>query len=120
MPKKGEIDLQRLDYWKSVLEDFETTGLSGQAYCRQNGIPYTAFANRRRRLPETIRAAAKAKSKHVEFAEVAIKDSPTPAETPSPTIAERLELVLPKGTVLRIPNGYSPAALSKIVSALEG
>ncbi len=118
MPKKGEVDLQKLEYWKSVIADFEKTGLSGQAYCKQKGIPYTAFAMRRRRLPETIRAAAKAKAKAHEFAEVAIKDSP--ANTPSSSSAERLELVLPKGTVLRIPNGYSPAALSKIVSALEG
>ena len=120
MPRKGEIDLHKLEYWKSVLEDFEKTGLSGQAYCKQKGISYAAFADRRRRLPETIRATAKAKakSKHVEFAEVDIKDSR--AKTPSSTITERLELVLPKGTVLRIPNGYSPAALCKIVSALEG
>ncbi len=131
MPKKGEIDRRKLAYWKSVLTDFERSGLSGQAYCREKGIAYTAFANRRRRLAGIVKTSTKTKSdrravaeetstrssSHVGFAEVAIKASPTQA--PSFTI-ERLELILLNGTVLRVPNGYSAAALAEIVLALEG
>lgn len=133
MPSKGEVDLRKLKYWKAVLADFERSGLSGPAYCKQKGIPYTAFANRRRKLSSAIAATSKLRAKanatplaedrterssakQVGFAEVTIRTS-TPAVPTSN--GERLELVFPTGIILRIPNGYSAAALAEIITALE-
>lgn len=133
MPKKGEFDLQKLKYWKAVLADFERSGLSGQEYCRQKGIAYTAFANRRRRL-----AGANCADKYLAgktalrrsgprnldgeaaaafgFAEVRTQP---PKSTFSSLDGEKLEVVLPTGTVLRVPNNYSVEALARLVQALE-
>ena len=137
MPKKGEVDLQKLKYWKAVLRDFDRSGLSGQAYCKQAGIAYTAFANRRRRLGTSIdssnKADAKTKTKtsfvavdrmeaagapppQMGFAEVAVKVTPS---APPFANGERFEIVFPTGTVVRVPSGYSIAALVEIVTALE-
>jgi len=136
MPKKGEVDLQKLKYWKAVLRDFDKSGLSGQAYCKQAGIAYTAFANRRRRLATSVDSSnetdAKVKTKtnfvavdrmeasapppQMGFAEVAVKVAPS---APPAAHGERLEIVFPTGTMLRVPSGYSVAALVEIVTALE-
>lgn len=133
MPKKGEFDLQKLKYWKAVLADFERSGLTGQEYCRQKGIVYTAFANRRRRLTgvkgtgkyQARKAASKQSelgnsrnraSAQVGFVEVRTKSS---IVTPSNLDGERLEVALPTGTVLRVPNGYSIELLARLVTALE-
>lgn len=128
MPKRGEVDLRKLKYWKAILADFEKSGMTGQSYCSQKGIAYTAFANRRRRLSSSISAVmdrarkvsddstACNSAKKVEFAEVTFKTS-TPAK-PSTANDERLEVVLQTGTILRIPLGFSAAALAEIVTAL--
>lgn len=135
MPKKGEIDLQKLKYWTAVLKDFDRSGLSGQEYCRQAGIAYTAFANRRRRLATSIdssnKADARVKTKssfvavgrmeasappQMGFAEVAVKVTPS---APPVANGERLEIVFPTGTMVRVPSWYSIAALVEIVTALE-
>ena len=120
MPKKGEIDLPKLRYWRSVLSDFEKSGQSGQAYCKEKGIRYTAFANRRRRLAGhrgvSTKKVERTPVRQIEFAEVTVKPSLPQSSHP----VERLEIVFPTGTVLRVPNGYSAMALVEIVSVLEG
>jgi hypothetical protein len=50
------------------------------------------------------------------FAEVAVKVAPS---APSAADGERLEIVFSTGTMLRVPSGYSVAALVEIVTALE-
>jgi hypothetical protein len=40
MPKRGEVDLRKLKYWKAILADFEKSGMTGQSYCRQKGLTY--------------------------------------------------------------------------------
>lgn len=118
MPKKGEVDLRKQRYWKSVLVDFEKSGLSGQAYCTAKGISYTAFASRRRRLVSSGSAGGGRESaKQVEFAPVTLK--PSHAE-PAPTSrAELLEIVFPTGVTLKVPAGYSASTLAEVLSILE-
>ena len=133
MPKKGEVNLPRLRYWKAVLADFEKSGLSGKAYCRKKGIPYTAFANRRRRIPVAAATARRAdanagsdatngrKSEHYPvdqrgFAEVKIA---TPVKVAQLPPADRLEVLLPSGVLLRVPDGYSVVGLAAVITALE-
>lgn len=132
MAKRGEIDLPKLRYWKSVLADFERSGLTGQAYCREKGITYTAFANRRRKLSGKLQGNGRQETRskkptgnkrvcernvgeQVEFAEVLIKPS-----LQSSAAADRLEVVLPTGTVLRVPAAYPVVDLAEVISALEG
>lgn len=135
MPKKGEVDLQKLKYWRAVLADHERSGLSGQAYCKQKGISYTAFANRRRRIASSAQAAEKAKrdsgvdqngsrtasferGSEVQpaFAEVKLKAPPIEQIRD----AGKLEIELSEGIVLRVPDGYSVAVLAAVISMLEG
>jgi hypothetical protein len=134
MPKKGEVDLPKLKYWRAVLADHERSGLSGQAYCNQKGIPYTAFANRRRRIASSTPAAEMAKrgvsverngsrsagfeygsEEQPAFAEVKVKAP----QKEQGTEAGKLDIELPGGIVLRVPDGYSVAMLAAVVSTLE-
>lgn len=118
MPKKGEIDLRKERYWKAVISDFEKSGLSGRAYCRDKGISYTAFATRRRRLTNSTDVGSKPGSTHrVDFAPVALKSSPQ--EPSFSSQVEPLEIVFPTGVTVRVPGGYSVTALAEIVSILE-
>ncbi len=128
MPKRGEVDLRKLKYWKAILADFEKSGMTGQSYCRQKGITYTAFANRRRKLSRNlpigrgrarnivIESTADSRARQIEFAEVTVK-TPTPAKLSAENV-ERLEVVLQTGAILRVPTGYSAAALAEIITAL--
>ena len=117
MPKKGEIDLRKDRYWRSVLADFEKSGMSGQAYCRSRGISYSAFASRRRRLPARDAGAARSSARQVEFAPVTLKPSPV-LDTPVAGV-EPIEIVFPTGVTLRVPEGFSASSLADIVSILE-
>lgn len=131
MTKKGEINLQKQKHWKTILVDFERSGLSGASYCRQKGLSYRVFAKRRRNLSRATPASKdrtnakdvvavstqSTSAKQVEFAEVTIKTK-TPTQ-PTAANVERLEVVFRTGTVLRVPSGYSAAALAEIVTALE-
>ena len=102
MPKKGEIDLQRLQYWKAVLAKHKESGLSGPVFCRENDIPYTAFVNRRRRMGSLTN-----QSTQPEFAKIEIKKE----EQSLLALADRLEVILPNGVLVRVPHGYSASAL---------
>lgn len=117
MPKKGELDLRKQRYWKTVFADFENSGLSGQAYCKEKGISYAAFASRRRRLPKGSTGCSGESIKQVEFAPVSLKPS-SPQSRPTSRV-EPLEIVFPNGIILRVPAGYSAFALTEIVSLLE-
>jgi hypothetical protein len=121
MPKKGETDLDKRRYWLQVLADFEKSGLSGQAYCRATGIPYTSFANRRRRsdwrrTPKSGRHSEK--TRFVPFAEVKVSDDP-PSQSLDPVQENgpaTLEIVLPTGIIIRVGN---PSLLSTVIQLLD-
>lgn len=142
MPRKGEINLDRLKYWRQILAAFEASGLSGQEYCRKNGVPYTAFANRRRRIAlmdaqaltekkpaskkfagrKPAASASSAKTpRDVEFAEVKLSDRDLGTKAPIQLagVVSTLEIVLPNGIVVRLPQGYPLHMLSQVVSIME-
>lgn len=122
MPRKGEIDREKQRYWQGVMADFERSGLSGQAYCRANGISYTAFADRRRRRSSQRQAhprgCAPKNPKAVPFAELRVSDD-TKSRTSDIVaggVGTALEIVLPSGITIRMA---SPSMLSTVLPILE-
>ncbi len=64
-----------------------------------------------------MESTERSRAQQVEFAEVAVKIS-TPTQLAAAN-GERLEVVFPIGTILRVPSCYSAVALADIITALE-
>lgn len=88
MSVKGQRRVHRsAAEWRTILERFDRSGRSQQAFCREAGISLSAFQNwrRRSRLRHTVPA---------QFIDV------TPVTPPTPRWA--IEIEFPDGTTARV------------------
>jgi transposase-like protein len=90
-----------------VLAALERSGLTVAAFAVQEGVDAQRLYRWRRRFPSGVSAPAPA------FIEV------TPSVTEAGT-AERFEVVLTSGMLVRVPQEFDPRALRRLVTALEG
>jgi transposase-like protein len=78
------------------------SGLNVSAFCRERGLSQASFYAWRRRL--TRQEAG----------------SPPPKFMPVTVVSESMiEVMLPKGVVVRVTPGSEPAAVARLVAALE-
>jgi hypothetical protein len=98
--------------WSRILDRWKQSGLGGPTFCRREGLSQPQFYSWKRKL--RLRDEAKVRRpgrKRLEFVPVELK----PSSSGSP-----LELVLAGGRVVRIPAGFDAAALTRLLSVLEG
>lgn len=78
MPAKNFCAPEKERYWRSVLEQFESTGLNGKEFCRREGIKYTLFADWRQRIrhrnDDGIQAIERTDAEWIEIIEAARKN----------------------------------------------
>jgi transposase-like protein len=110
--------------WVARVDELGRSGLTVKAYADRIGVNSQTLANWRWRLGCERRAAAEATATH--------SSPPTPVDeaTASPVkfvevigaamADERLEVVLPRGATVRVPNGFDSDALRRLVAVLEG
>jgi hypothetical protein len=143
MPKGGQRDVTEERRWRQMFANWQTTGLSGAEYCRQNDLHYWEFNEWKRRMrkldaqsekgssprrhmsPRAQQMAAKLRreqrvERSVEFAEVRMVDEEDPRPTlPKSEDVTALEVVFPNGTKLRLSAVCPLDLLSSVVSILE-
>ena len=84
---------------RAALRAFASSGLSQSAFCRREGLDPQRLRAWQRKLGSSREPAT--------FVEIA------------PRLAERVEVVLPSGVVVRVSESVDAAALRRIVDALE-
>ena len=112
MPSSTSAD--RLSLWQSRLDAQQLSGLSIAAFCAQNQLSPASFYQWKRKLelrddqPQT----ADQRKPHRGSAHVA----PTPfvqlAFPPQPTVLAGIEVLLPDGTIIRLPAHCADALVS--------
>jgi hypothetical protein len=110
VPKTRRHNLSREQFWRDTIRAWKASGQSVRAFCAARGLSEATFYARRRELadrvpPTTSDAPAGPLS---TFAAVRVISDST------------VEVVLPTGLVLRVPAGVDPAAVARLVAALEG
>jgi transposase-like protein len=103
MPRQGR-DPQRETFWREVVAGHRKSGLSVRAFCRQRGLSEPNFYAWRRTLDERDRTTRVQPAKFV------------PVEVVSEPM---VEVVLPRGVVVRLPSSSEPTAIARLVTALE-
>ena len=94
----------RSEYWRERIGEQESSGMSVQQFCAEQGLTEQSFYLWRKRLR---------KEQPVRFALVETAARPQPATEPG------LELVLTTGERLRIGAGVDFTALRKVLEALR-
>ncbi len=111
MGKARKSDTEQRQFWRMVLETFQSSGLSVRQFCRQEGLSGPSFYSWRRRLTQARNSDYDSKSEAQP--EAFIRVSMPPSQPGS------LELVLAAGHTLRIPSNIDDAFLTGVLSALK-
>jgi len=96
-------------YWRDVLERRSESGLSIRQFCREQQISEASFHSWKRKLAASERDARLPEDGAV-FIPVHVKASSDSA----------LELVHPRGHVLRVPAVFAEGSLRQILDILDG
>jgi hypothetical protein len=118
---------KRQEYWRGILAEQRQSGLTHTEFCRRKSISTNSYFWYKRELPrrdgkrvaaratpkrEKPRRAAKAPS----LVPVTIRARRAPGE---PEVAERFEVELRRGRVLRVPPGFRGEDLRRLLAILE-
>ena len=121
MPKPSP---EKEGYWRKMLRRQGRSGLSVRQFCKDGGLSEASFFGWRREIAKRDRTAA---TREDGRSSLPVKQATQDQEPPSPFIALRLtgdaasalELMHPRGHVLRIPSGFDGACLQKVLLLLD-
>jgi transposase len=111
MPQGNPPESPKAQHWRQLLELWRRSGLSVRAFCCRHRLAEPTFYAWRRLLSERS-SSAPVTDKPFAFVPLEVRHD-TPPTTPT------LELVLVNGRCLRIPPGFDPAALRRLLTTLE-
>lgn len=115
-------DAAKERYWRDVLRRFGTSGLGTKRFCAQEGVPEHQFHWWRRRLRQPIRHQPRQRTVALNRTLDASGDaqgSPfLPVSVPL-GLGIPLEVVHPRGHVIRVPALFDAVALGRILATLD-
>ena len=106
--KRSQLN-SRTAYWKSQIASWKTSGLSQKQFCQREHLALSTFSYWKRKIGGRANSG-------VEFYPLALT-SPSPLTTPKST--GLVLQVCRKRFAIEIEEGFSQAALTRLVSALE-
>jgi len=118
----------RAIYWSAIIADFHRSGLTHVEFCRRRQISIHSFRHwlyrRRPHLRPTPSVPAPTPAiphPTPAFLPVRIRPEPIPVVIGSPDAptAPPLELVLADDRRIRVPTGFDPATLHRLLDTLE-
>ena len=107
---------ERESYWRQAVERQTRSGISIAAFCEAEGVSTASFYAWRRRLRD-IRSQRRHEGDQRPRL-VPLTVSPPPLQQITPALP-RVEIVLPGGVRLCIPDGMAPQTLRDVLAALE-
>ena len=114
-----ERDTDKEAFWRLALSEQQSSGLSVRAFCVREGLKESNFYARRRQLakrdgPEPV---AEVSARFVEITPPEVSPNAHPVVA-SDEVASALELVLPGGVLVRVPDRFDAKVLRRVVEAL--
>jgi transposase-like protein len=113
---RGADRQDRRAFWELAIDQQKSSGLSVRAFCRREGLNEASFYSWRRRLNEE-ESSARAES-GVGFVEV-MRSVPEPVWQTEVARRVALEVLLPGGLVVRVPEGFDGPTLRQVVETLS-
>jgi hypothetical protein len=110
------------EFWKGHLEGWRGSGMTQEAYCRQQGLSFTAFARNRNRINRQHKASA---GTTTTFVPVAIKLAQQIVEPKldKPVVhasnAGRIEIRLANGRTIVVMDEVDESQLSRVIRLME-
>jgi hypothetical protein len=97
-------------YWQAHISAQRKSGLSRAAYCKEHNLSYHAatYWNRKLSLPEQEQTNL-----------VPVKFSSNIALNPGQPVHSGLKVILPNKIAIEVGDDFSPATLTKLLTALE-
>ena|GEM_PF-825969 len=144
MPRRGMYDLEKDRYWRKMIADWHSSGLSQAEFCRSQGIKRDSLSNWARRLkvrdaqsarPKSTSRAPGKRKKHKPSS--GSRNSSKASNTSDPAdfvrvqfdkkvdtagsvheISEVIEVHCPSGVVIKIPTTIETQQLVSILTSL--
>lgn len=122
MAKRGDRDLGKEKFWRRLLRRWRHSGLGVRAFCAEHGVAEASFFAWRRMIAQRDQELARVQAGRGDSAETgAANGTPrfVPVRVIEATTPAAIEVVLPRGPVLRIPRGFDADALRQLLSILQ-
>ena len=117
-------DAAKERYWRDLLRRYRTSGLGTRRFCAQEGVPEYQFHWWRRTLRQ--RDQHQPREPRRAIAVSGIHQGSSAAESPFLpvslpfSVGSAIEVVHPRGHVIRVPAIFDAAALGRILATLDG
>ncbi len=106
-------DMEKENYWREIIAQWQASGLSMAAFCRQEGVPDKRFFWWKRRI-ERRNGKVVAKGQ-VNFVPVRIKETGTGSVASGNGL---IELITPGGCVIRVSSGFDKPTLLSLLEMM--
>ena len=113
---KYERDADKEAFWRLAFSEQRASGLSVRAFCGREGLTQSNFYAWRRRLARRDADGGSQQAGPPRFVEV--KADREAFSMTSDEVTSPLELLLPRGVVLRVPDRFDAQVLRRVVEAL--
>ena len=127
MTKRGgkRRDPAREKLWRRTIREQERSGLAVRAFCQSEGLKDWTFRWWRQELARRDRQTSAAsrgeqEGEPTESAPAFLSVRVTDLEAISPRHASPIEILLPTGSIVRVPSGFDPSTLGQVLAVLEG
>jgi transposase len=124
MTKSWLRDPEKERYWRRLLSQWQRSGLSGRDFCAQESLSEASFYGWRREIAKRDREAkpvGRQRGRRITMsAKRALSSAFLPVQViPNAEPSSSIEMVLPKGRLVRVGPGFDPATLRQVLGILE-
>jgi transposase len=127
MAKRGgkRRDPAREKFWRRTIRRQQRSGLTVRDFCLQEGLKDWTLHWWRQELSRRDRQTSaesrgEQEGEPTEPAPAFLSVRVTDLEASSSRQAPPIEIVLPTGSIVRVPSGFDPSTLGQVLAVLEG
>ena len=118
-------DPARERFWRRTIRQQEKSGLGVRDFCRREGLKDWTFRWWRQELARrdqqpTSAQADEPQSHPTEAVSAFLPVQVVDLGSVAPQLLALIEIVLPSGTTVRVPDGFDPQTLQAVLTLLEG
>ena len=118
----------RAKYWEGLVATWEQSGLTQAEFCRREGVKAVSFGWWKRKLggtkkgrtakPARRRSVSDGNGRRASFVEVGLCSRVVAAGSGNALPSAGYEIVLPSGPLIRVPVGFDPDQVSRLLRAV--